>query len=267
MAACHGAVVCYVGKGDRYKMGKSKPRNILIVGGSRGIGRKISELFAENGDSVFFTYHSNHQNAAETKARLIEFGSSNTESFSFDAGKIEALSQYEKISGKYGPFDVLVNCAGITRDRSLKKMTFEDWHAVIQTNLYSVFMSCKALLPFMMETGFGRIVNISSIIGQTGSFGQSNYAASKAAIIGFTKSLALECAKYDITANVVCPGFINTDMTAGIPQDILQKISNRIPKGTFGEVEDIANMVEYLARSDSGYITGQVMNINGGLYM
>jgi len=242
-------------------------RNALIVGGSRGIGRKIAETFAANGDGVIFTYKSSRERAAELVEALRGLGAVRVEKFSFDAGEEAAIEFYERILEKSGGIDVLVNCAGITRDRTLMKMTLDEWQSVIRTNLDSVFYSCKTILPSMVDRGFGRIINISSVIGQTGNFGQSNYAASKAAIIGFTKSIALECAKHDVTANVVCPGFVDTDMTRGMPDEIKANICERIPKRRFGAPEDIADMVVYLARAESDYITGQTIHVNGGLCM
>ncbi len=241
--------------------------NVLIVGGSRGIGRKIATTFAASGTQVFFTYNKNHDEAAKTVEELLRVGASSVEKYSFDAGQADAIGFYEQILEQSEGVDVLVNCAGVTRDRTLKKMGAEEWDDVIRTNLYSVFYSCRVVMPAMMEKGFGRIVNISSVIGQTGNFGQSNYAASKAGIIGFTKSIAQECAKYDVTANVICPGFIHTEMTDPIAEEIKLKICERIPKRQFGEPEDVADLVAYLARPESRYITGQILHVNGGLYM
>lgn len=240
---------------------------VLIVGGSRGIGRKIAEDFANEGADIFFTYMASHVVAEDLSSMLHTLGSARVAKYCFDAGQPESIGVYEEILAQSGGVDVLVNCAGITRDRTLKKMSITEWDDVIRTNLYSVFYSCKAVMPVMMEQGFGRIINISSVIGQTGNFGQSNYAASKAAIIGFTKSIALECAKYDVTANVVCPGFIDTEMTKAMPDEIKQNICARIPKRQFGMPEDVSDAVLYLAREGSRYVTGQVINVNGGLYM
>lgn len=241
--------------------------NIFIVGGSRGIGRAVAETFASRETSILFTYASNEDDALGLVEDLNKKEVKRVEPFCIDAGHEDAMAAYQSVLDQYGPIDVLVNCAGITRDRTLSKMTFEEWDHVIQTNLYSVFYSCRTILPAMMDRGYGRIINISSVIGQTGNFGQSNYAASKAAIVGFTKSIARECAKHDITANAVCPGFIDTRMTQDIPEELREKLCARIPKGRFGTPQDVADIVWHLARPESGYITGQQFNVNGGLCM
>jgi len=171
----------------------------------------------------------------------------------------------EKVLGKFGKIDVLVNNAGITRDRSFKKMSFEEWHKVIDTNLSSAFNTCKIALPAMLEQKHGRIINISSVIGQSGGFGQSNYAAAKAGLIGFTKSLALETARAGVTVNAICPGFISTEMVAEMPENVLEAIVAQIPMKKLGKPEDVARGVVFICQSD--YMTGQCLNLNGGLYM
>jgi acetoacetyl-CoA reductase/3-oxoacyl-[acyl-carrier protein] reductase len=167
---------------------------------------------------------------------------------------------------KYGRLDILVNNAGITRDRSIRKMSDEDWIEVIETNLNSMFYCTSAVLPAMIEQKYGRIVNIASFSGQAGNFGQANYAASKGGIIAFTKVLALELAKFNITANVVAPGFTATDMLAAVPDDIQEQIRARVPLRRFAKPEEIAKAVAFLI-CDGDYITGQQININGGIYM
>jgi acetoacetyl-CoA reductase/3-oxoacyl-[acyl-carrier protein] reductase len=166
----------------------------------------------------------------------------------------------------YRHIDILVNNAGITRDRSIRKMTDEDWSAVIDTNLNSVFYCTSAALPAMIEQKYGRIVNIASFVGQAGNFGQANYAASKGGIIALTKVLALELAKFNITANVIAPGFTDTDMLAGVPADVLEQIKVRIPMRRFGLPAEAAKAVAFLV-CDGDYITGQQINVNGGIYM
>ncbi len=166
----------------------------------------------------------------------------------------------------FGKVDILVNNAGITRDRTFKKLNREDWERVIDVNLSSVFNTTSARLPYITESEGGRIISISSIIGQAGGFGQTNYAAAKAGMIGFTKSLALELAKTNVTVNAICPGFIDTEMVAEVPENVREQIVAKIPKKRFGQADEIAKGVVYLCR-DGAYITGRQLNINGGLYM
>lgn len=180
--------------------------------------------------------------------------------------KDEARALVQQVIDEWGRLDILVNNAGITRDRSLRKMTDEDWLQVINTNLNSAFFCTSAAIPKMIEQNFGRIINTSSFVGQAGNFGQANYAASKAGLIGFTKTAALELAKNNITVNVVAPGFTETDMFAKVPDDIQAQIKGRIPMGRYAQPEEIARAVLFLA-ADGDYITGQQININGGVYM
>jgi acetoacetyl-CoA reductase len=172
---------------------------------------------------------------------------------------------FDEIHEKLGNVDVLINNAGITRDKSFKKMELEEWNTVIDTNLSSAYNTTKLALPSMLENKFGRIINISSVIGQSGGFGQTNYAAAKAGLIGFSKSLALETAKYGVTVNTICPGFIGTDMVNAMPTEVLNTIISKIPVNRLGIPSEIAKGVRYL--TESAYITGQSLNINGGLYM
>lgn len=166
----------------------------------------------------------------------------------------------------YGRVDILINNAGITRDKSVRKMTDEDWDVVIDTNLNSVFYCTSAVVPMMVEQKYGRIVNVASFVGQAGNFGQANYAASKGGIIAMTKVLALELAKFNITANVIAPGFIGTDMVAAMPANVLEQVKSRIPMQRLGLPEEIAKAVAFLV-CDGDYITGQQINVNGGIYM
>lgn len=171
----------------------------------------------------------------------------------------------EKVLEQFGRIDILVNNAGITRDKSFKKMSFDEWHKVIDTNLSSAFNTCKIALPAMLEQKYGRIINISSVIGQSGGFGQTNYASAKAGLIGFTKSLALETARAGITVNCICPGYIATEMVAAMPESVKEAIIAMVPMKKLGEPEEIAKGVLFIC--DSGYMTGQSLNLNGGLYM
>lgn len=180
--------------------------------------------------------------------------------------QIEAKHLVEETKAAFGQLDILVNNAGITRDRSFKKLGEEDWKKVIDVNLHSVYNTTSAALGDLVEAEAGRIINISSIIGQAGGFGQTNYAAAKAGMVGFTKSLALELAKTNVTVNAICPGFIETEMVMAIPEEVRANIVAKIPKRRFGQVNEIARGVVYLVK-DGAYITGQQLNINGGLYM
>ena len=172
----------------------------------------------------------------------------------------------ERIKGDWGGLDILVNNAGITRDKTLRKMTDEDWMSVLQTNLNACYFGLSAVMPVMVEQKFGRIINISSFVGQAGNFGQANYAASKGGIIAFTKTAVMELAKFNVTCNALAPGFTETDMLAKVPEQVQSQIKARIPMGRFGMPEEIAKAVLFLA-ADADYVTGQQINVNGGVYM
>jgi NAD(P)-dependent dehydrogenase (short-subunit alcohol dehydrogenase family) len=219
---------------------------------------------AEAGHDVLVVYKEQDAAASEAVEAVASHGR-RAEAMRLDVSDAEAVA--EALGGWDETGSVLVNCAGITADRTLAKLTADDWRRVLDTNLSSCFHCCQALLPGMRERGFGRIVNVASIIGQSGNIGQTNYAASKAGIIGFTKSLSLETARHDITANVVCPGFIDTEMLAEVPQRVRDNLLARIPKGRFGRPEDVARVIAFLAAPEAGYITGAVLNVNGGLYL
>lgn len=237
-------------------------RTVVVTGGTRGIGRGISELLKERGYNVVAGYAGNAEAAAEfTKATDID-------SYKWDVGDYDACqAAIAEIVEKHGPVTIVVNNAGITRDGTLKKMSYENWMDVIQTNLTSVFNMCKAVWPYMEEAKFGRIVNISSINGQAGQYGQVNYCAAKAGVIGMTKAMAQEGARHGITANTVAPGYVNTDMVAAVPDNILEKIVSTIPVGRLGDPSEIARAVWFLARQDSKFITGSTISINGGQHM
>jgi 3-oxoacyl-(acyl-carrier-protein) reductase len=237
----------------------------LVTGGSRGIGRAIALELGRRGACVAVGYANNKEAAEQVVA---EIATSGGESFSvgFDVADSEAVGPaVASVIERFGKIDVLVNNAGITRDRSLAKMSNEEWDAVLQTNLGSVFHLTSSVLPHMVQAGYGRIVNISSVIGLHGNFGQANYAAAKAGIIGFTKSAALELARKGITVNAIAPGFIETEMIAAMPDEVRTAILAKIPMGRFGRPEEIAQLVAFLV-SNGDYITGQVIEINGGMY-
>ena len=244
-----------------------KRRTALVTGGSRGIGKAICEYLANDGVNIAIGYNRDQQMAENLAADLRKAG---VEAATFQ-GSVENLYEVKKVFRQvlenFGSIDILVNNAGITADKTLIKMDSEIWLRVIQTNLCGTYHCCREALRSMLPQQYGRIVNVSSIIGLTGNVGQANYAASKAGVIGFTKSLALEAATKGVTANVVAPGFIETEMTKKIPAEIYENIKNSIPMKRFGNPEEIARLVSFLTHEDSAYITGQVYGINGGLYM
>ena len=238
----------------------------LITGASRGIGRAIALELAGRGAIVAVNCHSNVVRADEVRDEIVS-GGGTSEVFQADVSdRFGARKLIEDVIGVYDGIDILVNNAGITRDKSIRKMTDGDWSEVIETNLNSVFYCTSAALPKMIERNFGRIVNISSFIAQGGSFGQANYAASKGGITSFTKVLALELAKYNITANVICPGFTETDMLGHVPLEVIEQIKQRIPMHRLALPVEIAKAAAFLI-CDGDYITGQQINVNGGIYM
>ncbi|HLJ79548.1 MAG TPA: 3-oxoacyl-ACP reductase family protein [Acidobacteriaceae bacterium] len=241
-------------------------RVALVTGASRGIGRAIAKELAERGATVAINFFTSISRAQELRDEIESAGGESCLLQGDVSDRQEARRVVRKIVDSFGRLDVLVNNAGITRDRSIRKMTDDEWLEVIETNLNSIFYCTSAALPSMIEQKFGRIVNIASFSGQAGNFGQANYAASKGGIIAFTKVLALELAKYNITANVIAPGFTATDMLTAIPGDVLDQIRTRIPLQRFAEPEEIAKAAAFLI-CDAAYITGQQININGGLYM
>ncbi len=238
----------------------------LVTGASRGIGRAIAKELSDRGAVVVINFFTSMSRAQELRDEIQGCGGESSLLQGDVSDRHEARRIVQKLLEVYGRLDVLVNNAGITRDRSIRKMTDDDWSEVIATNLNSIFYCTSAALPAMIDQKFGRIVNIASFSGQAGNFGQANYAASKGGIIAFTKVLALELAKYNITANVVAPGFTATDMLAAVPTDLLDSIRDRIPLRRFAQPEEIAKAAAFLI-CDGDYITGQQININGGIYM
>lgn len=243
-----------------------KGKVALVTGASRGIGRHIALQLAQRGADVAINYRS-RQSDGEEVAREIEANGVRALSFKADLSKMpEARSLVRQVQDQWGRIDILVNNAGITKDKSMKKLTDEDWNDVLDTNLGSVYATCSEVLKIMMDQKYGRIINITSFVGQAGNFGQANYAASKGGIIAFTKTLALEMAKYNITVNAIAPGFTETEMLAQVPENIREQIIARVPMGRFGKPEEIARAVVFLA-AEGDYITGQQINVNGGVYM
>ncbi len=243
-----------------------KGRVALVTGGSRGIGKEIALELARNGATVAFTYNSNLAKAEETAAEIRAMGVDCLMLQGDVAKKEDARKLINAALEKYGKIDILVNNAGITRDKTMKKMTDEDWEAVISVNLNGTYYCVQAAMPSMVEKKYGRIISIASIVGETGAFGQSNYASSKGGIIAFTKCLALELARDGITANVVAPGYTGTEMVGAMPAEVLDKITSKIPLRRLATPLEIAKAVLFLAR-DADYITGFTLDVNGGLYM
>ena len=238
----------------------------LVTGAARGIGRAIAVELANRGAAVAINFRSSLSDAETLREQIREIGAQAT-IYQADLSRTdEARRLIKDVIEFYQHLDILVNNASITRDKSLRKMGDNDWNEVISNNLNSVFYTVNATLPGMIERKFGRIVNISSMTGQTPNFGQGNYAAAKAGVIGFTKVIALEMARYNITANVVAPGYTATDMLATIPPEILEQVKAKIPISRLAKPEEIAKAVAFLI-TDGDYITGQVLAVNGGMYM
>ncbi len=238
----------------------------LVTGASRGIGRAIALELANRGATIAISFRTGLSGAEVVRTEIEQLGSS-SEIFQGDiSDKMQARGVVRQVLETYERLDILVNNAGITRDRSIRKMTDDDWTDVIDTNLNSAFYCTSAAIPAMIEQKFGRIVSVTSFVGQAGNFGQANYAASKGGLVAFTKVLALELARYNITANVIAPGFTATDMLNGIPLDRLEQIKERIPMRRLAEPEEIAKAAAYLI-CDADYVTGQQISVNGGLYM
>lgn len=238
------------------------PRVALITGGTRGIGAEISRGMQADGYDVVAGFHLNVERAdrfrEETGIDILQF----------DVSDCDACERaVHKLEESHGPVDILINNAGITHDVFLHRMPQEAWHEVIETNLTSCFNMCRTVIGKMRDRGFGRIVNVSSVNGQTGQIGQTNYAAAKAGILGFTKALALENATKGITVNAICPGYVDTEMVRAVPERVQEAIKSKIPVGRFGDPREICHVVRFLVADDACFVTGSTVSVNGGQYM
>lgn len=237
-------------------------RVALVTGGTRGIGEAISTRLKEAGYTVAANYAGNDEAAQSFKSKY------GIDIYKFDVSSFDACTEaVAKITSELGPIEILVNNAGITRDGTIHKMTKENWRAVLDTNLGSCFNLSRNVIDNMRANNFGRIVNIGSINGQAGQYGQVNYAAAKSGIHGFTKALAQEGASKGITVNAIAPGYIATDMVRAVPEKVLEKIVAKIPVGRLGEADEIARAVEFLVSDNAGFITGSTLSVNGGQHM
>ena len=234
----------------------------IVTGGTRGIGAAISVALSEEGHKVAATYAGNDEAAEAFNAQT------GISVYRFDVADFDQCADsVSRIEADLGPVGILVNNAGITRDGTLHRMDFEQWNAVLQTNLSSCYNMCRNVIDGMRDRGFGRIVNIGSVNGQAGQYGQVNYAAAKSGIHGFTKALALEGAAKGVTVNAIAPGYVDTDMVRAVPEKVLEKIIATIPVGRLGYASDIARAVQFLVADDATFITGSTLSINGGQHM
>ena len=243
-----------------------KDKVAIVTGASRGLGRAIATELATHGASVAINYYTSKEPAEELAAELKKKG---CDAIVIQAGVAhpdECTRLIEETVAAFGGLDILVNNAGVNRDRTIRRMSVEEWREVMSTDLDSVFYCTYAALPHMIERGGGRIVNMSSIIGQMGNLGQSNYAAAKAGIVGFSKSAAQEFARFNISVNALCPGFIETDMVTNLTDEVKAALLAKIPLGRFGKPEEVAAITRFLC-TEGGYVTGAQININGGMYM
>ena len=242
-----------------------KSKNIIITGASRGIGKRICSLFAQQGANIAFSHISSEEEVRKLEQELEKFGTK-VKAYNSDASSFEAAHKLaDDVLKEFGSIDVLVNNAGITKDNLLLRITEEDFDRVMNVNMKSVFNLTKSVLNPMLKERKGSIINMSSVVGVKGNSGQSNYSASKAAIIGFTKSIALELGSRNIRCNAIAPGFIETEMTQALPSETVQQWRSQIPLQRGGSVDDVANTSLFLASDLSSYVTGQVINVCGGM--
>ncbi|MCI0844233.1 MAG: 3-oxoacyl-[acyl-carrier-protein] reductase [Chloroflexi bacterium] len=246
---------------------KLEGRTALVTGGSRGIGRAIALALAKEGADVAINYQSNDAAAAEAVEEIKQLGRQAVMAKADVADPFDTHQMAQAVLEEFGHIDILVNNAGVTSDKSFIKMDHATWRKVLAINLDGVFNCTKACIDQMVDQNYGRIVNITSVIGQIGNFGQANYAASKAGVAAMTKSLAKELASKGITVNAVAPGFIETEMVLAIPEKAQAKLLNQIPLRRFGKAEEVAQMVVFLCSSDGDYVTGAELEVNGGLFM
>jgi acetoacetyl-CoA reductase len=247
-------------------VGTLKEAVVVVTGASRGLGRAIAEEMGRGGAKVVVNYSRSKESAEELVQRISEDGGEAIAVQGDVSDPEQAKALIDKTIERFGRIDVLVNNAGINIDRTLKRLSVEDWDKVIQVDLNSAFYTVHAALPHMMEAGGGKIINMSSFVGEAGNIGQANYSAAKAGLLGFTKTAAKELARNGITVNSICPGFIETDMVAAIPEDAKEKLLKSVPLGRFGKPDEIARAVRFLIE-DGDYITGQALDINGGVYI
>ncbi|OGO50928.1 MAG: 3-oxoacyl-[acyl-carrier-protein] reductase [Chloroflexi bacterium RBG_16_68_14] len=238
----------------------------IVTGASRGIGRAVAKELAEWGAAVVVNYYQSQEQAEQLVSDLTGQGARAIAVRAGVAHPDDVQAMVERALEEFGQIDILVNNAGVNRDRTLRRMSVEEWHEVINTDLNSAFYCTSAVLPHMIERNYGRIINMSSIIGQMGNAGQSNYAAAKAGLIAFTKSAAQELARYNITVNAMCPGFVETDMVIALSDEVKEALVSRIPLGRFGRPEEVAAFIRFLV-TEGDWITGQQFNPNGGMYM
>ncbi len=246
---------------------KLEGRTALVTGGSRGIGRAIATALAKEGADVAINYQSNDAAAAEVVEEIQQMGRQAVTAKADVSDPYDTFRMAEAVIEKFGHIDILVNNAGVTSDKSFINMDHATWRKVLAINLDGVFNCTKVFIDQMVEQNYGRVVNITSVIGQIGNFGQANYAASKAGVAAMTKSLAKELARKGITVNAVAPGFIETEMVLEIPESAQNKLLEQIPLRRFGKVDEVAQMVVFLCSSDGDYVTGAELEVNGGLFM
>ena len=249
-------------------MSKSDSRVVLITGGSKGIGRSVAYKFAEEGARIVILHYDPDEVASDETLDTLKQKGVEAESHKVDVSSFEAVSEvFNDVLSRFEKIDVLVNNAGITRDMLLMRMSEADWDVVMNVNLKSVFNCTHAVIRPMLKKRSGKIVNIASVVGQIGNAGQANYAASKAGIMGFTKTIAREVAARGVNVNAVAPGFIDTEMTAVLPDKVKEGFIQQIPLGKLGKPEDVAEAVCWLSSEGASYITGQVIHVSGGMYM
>jgi len=245
-----------------------KDKVCIITGSSRGIGRGIATAFAKEGANIVINFRSQEDAAKETAEEIVEEYDAEVEIVKADVSKEEEVVEIvERTRKRFGTVDILVNNAGVHKDSVVWKMNKDIWEEVVSTNLTGIFLCTKHVVPIMREKNWGRIVNISSVVGQIGLFGAANYSASKSGLFGFTKTVAREVANRNITVNCVAFGYIETGMNLRLPEKIRQKVLQEIPMRRFGKVEEVSGLIVFLCTNEAAYITGQIIHINGGYYM